>query len=142
MKNKRLIYQNIVFMSKSSKTESILKDKVKSTTFLQNENNSTEQPCLPCKAAENTLWRVYVYHNQFFQDPEQAGMSYKLVGDALQQFAGFSAAHVQSIFTSMALLPSEMHMIYSGNQQVATQIQSALHQAGLKTSIEAALKTF
>lgn len=128
-------------MSKSSKTQTILKDKVNENSNYVLKNESSES-CLPCKAAENTLWRIYVHHSNFFSDPLQSENNYKILGDALQQFAGFTAAHVQSIFTSMSLLPSELHLVYSGNQQIATQIQNALNQAGIRTNIEAALKRF
>lgn len=122
-----------------SKTQTILKDKVKPT-----ENVTEGVACPPCKAAaeQQTLWRIYVHYNDFFTDLARTKDSYKVVGDALQQFAGFTAAHVQSIFTSMAILPSEMNLIYSGKQDIATQIQTALNQAGLQTSIEATLKRF
>jgi hypothetical protein len=122
-----------------SKTQTILKDKVKSAPDV-----TEAAACPPCKAAaeQNTLWRIYVHHNSFFTDMARTHDSYKVVGDALQQFAGFTPAHIQSIFTSIALLPSEMHLIYSGNENTAIQIQNALNQAGLQNSIEATLKRF
>jgi hypothetical protein len=42
----------------------------------------------------------------------------------------------------MSLLPNEWHLIYSGNEQAATGIHSALTQSGLTPKIEASLKTF
>ena len=122
-----------------SKTQSILKDKVKTP-----ENVTGEVACPPCKAAaeQNTLWRIYVHYNDFFTDLARTKDSYKVLRDALQQFAGFTAAHVQSIFTSMTVLPSEMNLIYSGKQDIAVQIQNALNQEGIQTSIEATLKRF
>lgn len=139
-------------MSKSSKTQTILKDKspklntegecLPCKAAKEQVKEVKEPECLPCQAKNNTLWRVYVHHNNFFTDPEKAGNSYKVVGDALTQFAGFSASHVQSIFTSMVLLPSEWHLIYSGNEQSAAQIHDALASAGITPRIEATLKTF
>jgi len=141
-------------MSKSSKTQTILKDK---STKLQEgaeclpckaaaEAQVVQQPenteCVPCQAKNNTLWKVYVYHNDFFGNTKNTANSYKLLGDALQQFALFSSAHVQSVFTSMALLPNEWHLIYSGHEQAATQIHNALVTGGVTPRIEASLKTF
>lgn len=140
-------------MSKNSKTQTILKDKspqnisesgeclpCKASAAQAEQKKETE--CLPCQAKNNTLWKVYVWHNDFFGPKSENKNGYKLLGDALQQFAGFSAPHVQSVFTSMALLPNEWHLIYSGVEQPATQIHNALVTAGLTPRIEASLKTF
>lgn len=129
-------------MSKSSKTETILKSKAKAHVFSEN-NNPGESSCLPCKGNNNsTLWRVYIHHDVLFTEMARTHDSYRVVGDALRDFAGFTSAHIQSIFTSIALLPSEMYLIYSGDENTATNIRNALNQAGLQNSIEATLRKF
>jgi len=141
-------------MSKISKTQSILKDKtIKSKTASDGEDATCipckakqeaikkEETCLPCQAKNATLWKVYVHQKDFFGSQNQQ-QNFELLGDSLQQFANFTAPHVQSVFTSMALLPSEWYLIYSGNEAAATQINDALASAGLMPKLEASLKTF
>jgi hypothetical protein len=140
-------------MSKSSKTQSILKDKATKLNPDTSEclpckaaqeqtKPKSETECLPCQAKSQTLWKIYVQHSDFFSDTTTSNNNYVVLGDALQQFANFSAAQVQSVFTSMALLPNDLHLVYSGNGQSATAIHNALAQAGLRPRIEASLKTF
>jgi len=141
-------------MSKISKTQSILKDKkIKSNLAdgtddvscapckAKQEAMKKEETCLPCQAKNATLWKVYVNHRDFFGSSNQQ-QNFELLGNSLQQFAKFSSAHVQSVFTSMALLPNEWHLIYSGTEAAATQINNELANAGLMPRIEASLKTF
>ncbi len=142
-------------MSKISKTQSILKDKkIKSDLKEQGAEGATcvpckakqealqkQETCLPCQENNSTIWRIYVHHRDFFGKASQQ-QNFELLGNTLQQFANFTASHVQSVFTSMALLPSEWYLIYSGNKIVATQINDTLEKAGLMPRIEASLKTF
>jgi hypothetical protein len=143
-------------MSKISKTQSILKDKkIKSDLKEQGSEGATcvpckakqeaiqkEETCLPCQAKKSTIWRVYVHHHDFFGNPQNAEANFKLLGDALQQFANFTATHVQSIFISMSLLPSEWYLIYSGSEDISNQLHNALASIGMRPKIEASLKTF
>ena len=121
-------------MKKLGSTQDILKDKVSRQT-------ESEEDCLPCKAKAQSVWKISV-PNVYFSDPNNAQRNFKLVGEALIQFAGFSEAQVQSIFTSIGLLPSEYHLIYSGVENVAVQIYNELSKQGIQPKIEAALNKF
>lgn len=149
-----------------SKTQTILKDK----SVKLDANNQATTECSPCKAKQleaerlaalqqqaamqvpaepvnetcvpcqqNQIWRVYIHNNLLLSNTQD---NFRLIGTSLEQFAKFTGAQVQSILTSITLLPSEWNLIYSGTQDVAEQIYNELRLAGLSPKIEAALKTF
>lgn len=149
-----------------SKTQTILKDK--SITLDSNNQPATE--CSPCKAKQleaerlaalqqqaamqvptepvnetcvpcqqNQIWKVYIHNSSVTTNIQH---NFTLVGTALEQFAKFTAPQVQSVLTSITLLPSEWNLIYSGKQDVAEQIYNQLTSQGIGPKIEAALKTF
>jgi hypothetical protein len=149
-------------MSKSSKTQTILKDK---TTQIKTEEaecspceaarrareaelakqQQSGQVCEPCKAKqeqENTIWKVSVNYTDVSPDTPDVASRFKLIGDALQQYSGFTASQVQSIFTSISLMPSDWNLIFSGNEYIATAIYNELARLGLQPKIQASLKTF
>ena len=148
-------------MSKSNKTGAILKDKnvnlppsngecqpckAKQQQLENSQQKVPEIPipenstCEPCKA-KNSIWKVAIHNNDIF-NTDDTEKNLKLIGDALQQFAKFTAPQVQAVFTSMGILPSEWHPIYSGEQNIALTIHNELAKLGLTPRVEAALKNF
>lgn len=119
-------------MSNNSKTHDILKSKV------QNAPNEGAG-CLPCKARNNAIWKVYVFQSEILVEPE---VKFKHINDALQQYANFTAPQVQSILTSISLLPNDEQLIYSGNEQTAILIHNALVVVGMNPKIDASPKNF
>ena len=123
-------------MKKFGSTTEILMDKLKR----QIENQQTGE-CLPCKQKANAIWKISI-PNEYFIDPETTKNNFKIVGDVLMQYASFSEAQVQSIFTSIALLPNDFHLIYSGTEQPAIMIHNELVKQGIQPKIDASLNKF
>jgi len=121
-------------MKKLNNTQDILKDKVSRQTESTGE-------CLPCKAKAQAVWKIFI-PNEYFANPDTARNNFKIVGEVLIQFAGFSEAQVQSIFTSIGLLPNELHLIYSGTEQPAIMIHNELVKQGIQPKIDASLNKF
>lgn len=124
-------------MKKLGNTQNILKDKIQRQT--QNESNTEE--CLPCKGKSTAIWKVFL-PNGYFIDSETARRNFKIVGSILLQYANFSETQVQSIFTSIALLPNDFHLIYSGNEDAAIMIHNELVKQGMSPKIDASLNNF
>lgn len=115
----------------------------KTQEILQKANAQPQEdaPCLPCKAKQNTIWKISI-PSHYFKNPETAANNFKIVGETLIQYAKFSEPQVQSIFVSISLLDSDEHLIYTGNEQIATDIFNALSKQGIYPKIEAGLKKF
>ncbi len=124
-------------MQRIGKTQEILKNKVPT----QQTENSTDAPCLPCKAKAQAIWKISI-PKSYFINPETAEKNFKTVGEILIQYAKFSEAQVQSLFVSIALLDADEHLVYTGNEQTAVDIFNELGKQGIYAKIETAAKKF
>ncbi len=149
-------------MNNSSKTQSILRDKSPKLTTEDQECSPCEAArrareaelakqqeegatCVPCKQKEqqqNTIWKVFVNNSDI--DPNRSDVldRYKVIGNVLLQYSGFTDAQVQSIFTTIGLIPNDWHLIYSGNEAISIAIHNELARLGYGPKLQAALKTF